>query len=114
MSAETAKKIRNALKEAFPEFKFSVRKPDSLSLRVAVLSGPLDFSALKHSDINQYHLDMYRELGDEQYEFLKKVNDIIHSAGDYYDKSDMSSDYFNVAFYYSIRIGDYDKPYNQV
>jgi hypothetical protein len=33
------------------------------------------------------------------------------TAADYYDRSDISSDYFDTAYYFNIHVGNWEKPY---
>lgn len=61
-----------------------------------------------HFAINQYWFqDHY--CGDA-YHFIKEVKDAMESA-DYYDRSDILTDYFDTAYYYDIHVGSWDKPY---
>jgi len=43
-------------------------------------------------------------------EFLSKAFDALKGA-DYYDRSDISSDYFDCSHYVRINVGKWDKPY---
>ena len=43
-------------------------------------------------------------------DFLTQAIDALRIA-DWYDRSDIQSDYFNTAYYYGIEIGQWDKPY---
>lgn len=114
ISASEVKRIREALKAAFPEFKFSVRKQNSgLSVGVTVVSGPLDLSPdCYHGDgygqINHFHLDNYKFGA-----FYQAIDMIIRRAPErkFYDNSDSQIDYFDVAFYYDIHVGSWRKPY---
>lgn len=114
ISTSEVKRIREALKVAFPEFKFGVRKVHGgLSVGVTIVSGPLDLSPdFTHGDgyaqINQYHLDKY-----EYGAFYQAIDMIIRRAPvrEYYNRSEPMIDYFDVAFYYDIHIGNWNKPY---
>ncbi len=116
ITTETVAKIRNALKEEFPNCKFSVRRRDrGLAVAVSIMRSPFDFSNLKFNTINEFHIDQYVEqIGQPATAFLKRIDEIIRVVGDHYDKSDMQSDYFNVAFYYDITIGNDDKDHKTV
>lgn len=120
ISTETVAKIRKVIKEVFPtpSYKFSIRRDNSGSLRVAVLKSPYDMSELTddygYSSINQYHMDQYDGIiGQDATEFLRDIKAIIVEAGDWWDKSDAMTDYFNTAFYYNISVGNYEKDYTQ-
>jgi hypothetical protein len=105
INAQETAQIRNALKAAFPTIKFSVRKQDSMALHVAVLKGNLD---LVDGQINQYYLD-----DTSHPEFWKQVLDINKNGSDrkWFDESDSMTDYFHIAFYINLRVGEWNKPY---
>ena len=121
ISAAEVKEIRKELKETFPEYKFSVRKGvGSYSVEVNIMSGPSDFSSIfgnrGHFEINQYYLDNYGEFQG----FFDKILQIIKTApakasGDvWYDRSDSMVDYFDIAFYIHVSVGQWNKPYQQI
>lgn len=118
--------IRAALKKAYPDFKLSVSKNKySSTVRIKILSGPLNFWNLKEYSnnlyendnfnlngyrINHYHLYFYKEFES----FFNDMIKIIKTAAidnQWYDNSDPMVDYFSTAFYISIQIGDSLKPY---
>jgi len=105
INAQETAQIRNALKVAFPNMKFSVRKEHSISIHVAVLKGDLD---LKDGQINEYYLDRTSHP-----EFWEKVLEIIKTGSDrkWFNESDSQSDYFHIAFYIHMRVGEWNKPY---
>ena len=121
---EDVKAIREELKATFPKFKFGVRKRDWNQVTVTVKEGPTDFSDCFRGDdgyaqINQYHTQMY---GDHQ-AFFDAIHKIIKTApikGEgywkgkgWYDKSDAMTDYFDTAYYISMNVGEWNKPYVQ-
>jgi len=118
--------IRAALKKAYPDFKLSVSKNKySSTVKIKILSGPLNFWNLKEYSnnlyendnfnlngyrINHYHLNFYKEFES----FFSDMIKIIKTAAtdnQWYDNSDPMVDYFSTAFYISIQIGDSLKPY---
>jgi hypothetical protein len=105
INAQETAQIRNALKAAFPTMKFSVRKEHSMALHVVVLKGNLD---LVDGQVNEYHLDKTSHP-----EFWKQVLEIIKTGSDrkWFDESDSQSDYFHIAFYIHMRVGEWNKPY---
>ena len=123
INAKDVKAIRETLKAEFKDFKFSVKKDHSSSVRVTVLQGPKDFSDITDSSgyaqINQYWLD---RTGQHQPIFEKMI-DIIKTApitGEgyrkgtgWYDNSDAMTDYFDTSYYISLNVGSRDKPYVQ-
>jgi hypothetical protein len=129
ITADDVKAIRNELKVAFPNWKFSVRKGSgSLSVDVTILKGNVDFSegfknsynGKKHCQVNQYWIDSHwTQL--EAAEALKKINEIMHNAPGranadrkFYDNSDAMTDYFDTAFYTHLSIGAWDKDYETI
>ena len=129
LNAADVKQIRLELKETFPDFKFGVRKRDSMAVSVTVKSGPTDFSSLfkdeysakrQYVQINGYHIDKFYG---EHAEFFKQVQTIIKTApargegyrkGEgWYDRSDAMVDFFDTAYYIDINVGSWDKPYEQ-
>jgi hypothetical protein len=126
------KEIRLALKATFgKKFKFSVTQRDGgLAVKVAIMSGPADFSNLwaskteddygyGYQNINPYHITE-KNYGDKV-ELFNEINTIIKTAPakaeggrEYFDDSDSMTDYFHVAYYYDIQVGKWDKPYAQV
>jgi hypothetical protein len=105
INAQETAQIRNALKVAFPTMKFSVRKQHSMSLHVAVLKGNID---LQDGQINEYYLDKTSHP-----DFWNQVLDIIKNGSDrkWFNESDSQSDYFHIAFYIHMRVGEWNKPY---
>ena len=137
ISTEEVADIRARLKAAFPAkdgWKLSVRKEHSSSVNVRFMAGPHTFKAF---DFDPYATDpdvprckaqaeamgAVKEVTDggvnhcyiadhwdkESAAILQKASDIIHR--DHWDKSDIQSDYFHCAFYVSMGIGQWDKPY---
>lgn len=106
ITKETAKKIREALKAEFKDIKFSVSIEDRTALNICIMESPY-FGADDYTQVNQYYIS--ENFPKEQADVLNKVNEIIKTVGEYYDKSDIMTDYFDVAFYYDISIGRWDK-----
>ena len=122
INAEDVKAIRKELKEAFPKFKFGVRKTSSgMRVDVTIKQGPTDFSDIfrddRYAQINPYHTGMYGEHSN----FFEQVLDIMKTAPmrgngynkdtGWYDRSDAMTDYFDTAYYMSLNVGEWDKPY---
>jgi len=110
--------IRGQLKEAFPQLKFSVRKQHHSSVIVTIKSGTVDFSDVLDEDgycqTNQYWLDrmgQHKELFEEIYKIVKTAPGTVEGGREWFDDSDSMTDYFHTAFFMSVNIGSYDKPY---
>ena len=124
ISKEDVTAIRQELKATFPKFTFGVKKMSggSNGVDVTVKAGPTDFSDCFRGDdgyaqINHYHTHMY---GDHQ-SFFDAIHKIIKTApikGEgywknqgWYDNSDSMTDYFDTAYYISMNVGSWNKPY---
>lgn len=116
LSTDHVAQIRAKLKETFPNVKFSVKKKDaSLGVCVSVMSSEFTFSDYLdergYSQVNEYRIE--NDFAGDERDFLLKVKEVIETGSDrkYYNNSDPMTDYFDYAFFYSINIGQYGKPY---
>jgi hypothetical protein len=129
ISTEEVKAIRNELKKQLPEYKFSVRRLHHSKVSVSFTSGKAfapfpstnwegeteftDPGETGYYQFNPYAIHSYGENTD----LLKKVQKIIKTAPatvggkGWYDNSDIYTDYFDTAYYFSIDLGQWDKPY---
>ena len=112
LSKTQVKETREALKVAFPDFKFMVRKSHTggSSINVSIMSGPVDFGDLDMPKaINSYHIGSFFE--GQQVKFLEAVVKVIKygTARQWYDKSDAMIDYFDTAFYLDVELGRWGK-----
>jgi len=123
---EEISEIRKALKKAFPKVKFSVRGDSQYSsVYVSIMKSDIDFNALweegsyrkehQYEDINIYH---YEKHYPEHKDFFDKIMKIIKTAPasaedgrEWFDKSDIMTDYFHCAYYINLSVGKWDKPY---
>ena len=121
ISTEDVKKIRVALKNEFgKKLKFGVRKSaGGHSVGVTIKSGTVDFSDIMRKNnfydqvqVNQYHLQNYGV----HKSLFEKIVEIIKTApsNKWYDNSDAMIDYFDVAFYFDLNVGDWNNPYKKV
>lgn len=108
ITSETVKKIRESLKKEFPEIKFSITKHHHSEIQVAIMKSPYFEDGEEHSGM-QYHTE--QNYTEEQCRVINKINEIIRTDGEYFDKSDPMTDYFYTAFYYDIIVGKWDKPH---
>ena len=133
INAEEVKAIREALKAEFGKtYKFGVRRDHGSGVRITFKSGPAFKKAMafdryagcdkevdinEYSQINHYHTHMY---GEANQKILDKVSEIAHTAPGlaggkkYYCNDDVQSDYFDRAYYVSINVGEWNKPYEVV
>jgi len=110
ITTEEVKAIRQAIKKAFPGYKFSITKEHYSGINISVLSGPIDFGK-DYMPINNYHYERY--YGQEQVEFLKKVFETIYSVKEKKIISE-DGDYGSIPNYYlNVSIGSWCKEYTQ-
>jgi len=117
-SKQNAKQLREALKDAFPLMRFSVRIRHHSSVNVTVTSGNMNLAKVyrdgrNYESVNCYRINDHYERWPDVRDFLLRVREIIKFGTDnpYYDNSDPMTDYFDTAFYYDISIGTYEKEY---
>lgn len=121
ITAEDVKAIRTELKQAFPKWKFGVRKGSgSLSVDVNIMKGTCSFEGKDYAQVNQYWIDSHWTDAEDAMA-LKKINEIMHNAPGranpdrkFFDHSDAMTDYFHTAFYTHLSIGQWDKRYECV
>ena len=75
------------------------------TLVVTLASGPIDFEDTR--EINQYWL---ADVPGIRGEFSRELVAAIKGT-EWFEKSDVTTDYFHTAYYITIRVGRYDKPY---
>ena len=132
MSQEKKKQIRTALKPLLAKYKLkatlSVHHHSTICLNIK--SGALDFigdmpdeqisfgarTSLDKDKLRQeYSIDINPYWYHEHYTgkslaFLKELFPVMKSA-DWYDKSDIQTDYFCTAYYIRVNVGKWHSPY---
>lgn len=108
---ETKQTVLAALKPIFKKYgiKATVARGYNYSaLKVNISAGDIDFGK-DYQQVNVYHVDSNYD--GVARDFLNEVLDTIKKAGEWYDRSDSQTDYFDTAFYIDINVGRWDKPY---
>jgi hypothetical protein len=121
MKAKIAEVIKPLLKMYGLKGSLSVQHHSTICLKVTV--GPIDFFnerilnvhsiglPMDYIQVNEYHIDSnYTGVAKE---FLKLAVQALRGA-DWYDHSDAQVDHFDTAYYISINIGSWDKPYKLI
>lgn len=118
IKTEEVAAIRGQLKEKFKGLKFSVRKQHHSSVIVTIKAGNVDFSDILddngYAQINQYWLNRtgkHEHLFEEIYKVIKTAPASVEGGREWFDDSDSMTDYFHTAFYMSVNVGSWDKPY---
>lgn len=131
---EKKKQVAPQIKAVLKKYgvKGSIAVENHSTLVVNIKSGKLDFinAAQKAADakngslfkanytetgyiqVNRYHdADDHRRVGENEIaDFLDELVQAMLGAG-WYDRSDIMTDYFDTAYYLSINIGKWNKPY---
>ena len=112
--------IRAELKQAFPKWKFSVRKESGgLAVAVTIQRGTCSFEGKTNAQVNEYWIDSHWTDAEDAM-VLKRISEIMHNAPGraggkvFFDHSDAMTDYFHTAFYTHLSIGSWDKAYECV
>ena len=121
MSQDRKKQIKEALKEVVPmDWKWSLSVDNHSTLVLTVQNAPINLlemlsdkygyqKANGYADVNTFSLksafENYEEIGDIFSSILKVMN------GGNHDNSDSMTDYFDVGWYNTIRLGKYSKPF---
>lgn len=130
MNQDRKAKIKMALDKALKGtgVKYSLRC-SNLSITCTIRSAPVDLiancnevcaaapganrygafqPAKDHIQVNQY---WYKEhFSGKSLEIMDKIVKSMYSA-DYYDNSDIQTDYFDTAYYIHVQIGEWNKPF---
>ena len=103
--AKRAPGIKAVLKKYGMKGTIGIRNHSELVVNIQ--SGAIDFGK-DYIQVNYYHID--RNYSEAAAAFLHELVDAM--KGDrWYNHSDTQTDYFDVAFYLSINVGNWNKPY---
>jgi len=121
MNQERKAKIAEQVKPILARYGMKgTLKTDRHSITLTLKSGKIDFindlvnphrAELRKDyalDINPYWFQEH--YGGESYHFLREIMNAMRSA-DWYDRSDIQTDYFDTAYYYNVHVGNWQKPY---
>ena len=125
MKKELAPGIKAVLKKYGMKGSISINNHSSLV--VTLQQGPLSFKGVDyrgndiyylatdgnmHSQVNTYHIDKFYT--GETADFLNELVAAMKgktSRGEWYDKTDIMTDYFDIAYYVNVNVGKFDKGY---
>lgn len=101
--------------------KLSVSRDNHSTIVLTLYSGKIDFfsdylwhktlfvDGTQYIDVNPYYLcDQFKQ-DSKAFEFLNQALKIMNQGN--WNKSDISTDYFDIGFYVTINIGKFKKPY---
>lgn len=121
----TKKAITTALKKVVPKnwkVTYGIRNHSTfvMSIMQADIDFPKAFAHINHNqdlimarEINIYQLDSssYKYADPTVVKLMQDILATIKQAGNWFDKSDLMSDYHHTAFYINITIGKWNKPF---
>ena len=109
LSKEQVKEIRENIKKAFPNFKFSINRHHYSGVNIHLMKGSINFGK-EYQQVNQYYIK--KHYTEEQAAILNKIYDVANQF-DSYDRNagDMGADYGDMTYFINICIGKWDKPY---
>ena len=117
ITTEEVREIRNAVKKAFPEYKFSVTKEHHSSVTVTVMEGPEDFNGEffeRQAQVNQYYFKNHYSENPKFVEFMGKLIDVVNNVKPKQQES-YDGDYGSIPNYYqNFHVGKWNKPYKKV
>ena len=99
--------IKAVLKKHGVKGSIGVRHHSTLFVNLS--SGVIDFGS-DYIQVNEYCIEESESYSREAKAFLVELVAAMKSNG-WFDKSDTMTDYFHVAYYISINVGKYNKPY---
>lgn len=110
MKKAVAPKIKEVLKKYGLKGSLSVR--DYHEVVLTIKEGTLDLlvgsGGREYMDVNCYYLG--NQFSGDALKAITELHTILNEGN--HNNSDSQSDYFDVGFYVSIKIGSWDKPYN--
>ena len=117
--ANLAPVIKAVLKKYKMKGTISIQHYSTLVVKVA--AGALDFSEYlqtgewprDHLDVNTYWIDEHYKGNEQIKNFLNELHEAMKGP-DFYDNTDIMTDYFDRSHYTDIKVGTYDKPYRHV
>lgn len=124
INQEGKKKVAIAMNKVAQKYglKFSLSIRHHSTLVCKIKSGKVDFIGnfnenqrdderkieRGYFELSEYSLDS--KYSGQVLECVKEIISALKSA-DWYDDSDIQTDYFNTAYYIDIKVGEYDAPY---
>ena len=113
ISKEQVKEKRAALKKALPNFKLSVTTENYSGIKVAILSGPINFGKTYEQVNHFWYKDHYKDRPDIIAVFDTIMNILNDGMGEGFEDSDYG---YVPGHYTQLHIGKWDRPYicNQI
>jgi len=121
ISTEDVKAIRTEIKKVFPAkkgWKFSITKEHHSMVHIQIMESKVDLDPENKGDyeVNHYYIDeTFKDNKVLRYVF-NRIDKIINSVKQFEDRNagDMSADYADCNFFYSITVGKWDKKFVKI
>ena len=114
VSQDMKKSLAPTIKAVLKKYgmKGTIAVDNHSTLVVNISEGPIDFGHDRDfAQVNHYWIDK-NYVGDAR-DFLNELADAMRGP-DFYDNSDIMTDYFDLSHYIAINVGRYSKPYKLV
>lgn len=119
MSQEKKAKIAAELKKIMPKgWKYSLAVDNHSTIVLNIAAAPVDlmklakaagYSSVCGVQVNTHYMQEHFK-NTEVAELFGKIKKVLYGCG-YYDNSEPQTDYFDTAYYVSVNIGKWDKPF---
>ena len=122
ISQETKAAVTPAIKAVLKKFgitKASISTPNKMALCVTLRQGALDlmedmknntkYELRGYAEVNPYH--HMRQFSIKEHQDLITELLVAMKKSDWADNSDAMTDYFDISYYLTIKVGSWDKPY---
>lgn len=112
ISTEQVKSIRDQIKNAYPNFKWSVSRRDHSTVVIVLQESDLPFDNV-HEQINPYRFKESEKLNTKTKLIFQHVLFICNSVERCYDRNagDPYADYGDSTYFIDLEIGKWDKPH---
>jgi hypothetical protein len=111
ITSEQVDEKRNAIRAAFPNWRFSIRRHHRSTIVVVILEAPIDLleGSTGYKSVNQYYIHDHYKDNEEVKQALQKIKDIANGGNRIVSED---GDYGSIpAFYLDLSIGDYSKAF---
>ena len=111
ISTEQVKSIRDQIKKAYPNYKWSISRRHSST--VVIILQESDLPIETHVQVNQYWLKETEKLTTKGKLIFQHVMEICNSVERCYDRNaeDVGADYGDSTYFIDLDIGQWDKPH---
>lgn len=112
ISTEQVKSIRDQIKKAYPQYKWSISRRHSSTVVIILRESDLPYDNM-HIQVNQYWLKESEKLNTRAKLVFQHILEICNSVERCYNRNagDMGADYGDNTYFIDLDIGEWDKPH---